>query len=425
MKQSFYKKHKTEIEAIGSSMRSQLLDDVIPFWEKRVGDWKNGGYFNCFDRTGKQYSDKKSGWFVGRDMYIFSALYRKIRKDQLWLDLAALGREYMKTGFYAGNGRFQKMLSGSGEVLEGTTSIFTDHFAVKGLCEYIKACGMADQSDISFAEYLTDTLLKNVKDKAILRAEGIPEGMQKHAMNFMTLIVLLEGREVFGDYYDRELKDCIRRSLYEFADDSKKVPLEYVGTDGRPTYWKEGRLVDAGHTMESLWFSIYAGQELGTEEYRIRAGEILDWVIDLCYDETYGGFIQNADMDGGKPEEEFCVTEYCGIPAAWDSKIWWVQAEGLNALFMSALYNENEKHFHYFKKLYEYTERRFRDREYGEWYAILDREGNILCDRKGFELKGPYHIPRCLMEISLLAEKYIESRQKSDVREDGGAENSR
>ena len=250
-------------------------------------------------------------------------------------------------------------------------------------------------------------LLKNVKDQAILRAEGIPGRMQKHAVNFMTLIVLLEGREIFGDYYDRELKECIRRSLYEFADDSKKVPLEYVGTDGRPTYWKEGRLVDAGHTMESLWFSIYAGHEMGIEEYRVRAGEILDWVIDLCYDETYGGFIQNADMDGGKPEEEFCVTDYCGIPAAWDSKIWWVQAEGLNALFLSALYNENEKHFQYFKKLYEYTERQFRDRKYGEWFAILDREGNILCDRKGFELKGPYHIPRCLMEISLLAEKYI------------------
>ncbi len=417
MNDIFYSRYGEEIEKTGKSMEKQLLEDIVPFWEKRAGDWENGGYFNCFDRTGSQYSNKKPGWFVGRNMYTFSALYRKISRNQRWLDLAELGRKYMETGFYAGNGRFQHMLSGDGQVIEGTTSIFTDHFAVKGLYEYIKACGKTNKQDISFAEYLTDTLLKNVKDEAILRTEGIPDGMQKHAVNFMTLIVLLEGRELFGDYYDRQLKECIRKSLYEFTDDGKKAPLEYVGTDGKPVYQKEGRLIDAGHTMESLWFSMYAGEVLGTDEYRIRAGEILDWVIDRCYDEENEGFIQTADVDGGKPEEEFCIVDYSGFPAAWDSKIWWVQAEGLNALFMSAVFNENERHFQYFKRLYEYTERYFRDPQYGEWYAILDRKGNIICDKKGFELKGPYHIPRCLMEISLLAGKYTDRRKTSGGEE--------
>ena len=112
------------------------------------------------------------------------------------------------------------------------------------------------------------------------------------------------------------------------------------------------------------------------------------------------------------------MTDYEGIPAAWDSKIWWVQAEGLNALFMSALLNENEKHFIYFKKLYEYTELYFRDKKYGEWYSILNREGGVLCDWKGFELKGPYHITRCLMKISLLAEKYLKCKEDENEKEE-------
>ena len=96
----------------------------------------------------------------------------------------------------------------------------------------------------------------------------------------------------------------------------------------------------------------------------------------------------------------------------WIRRLWWVQAEGLNALFMSSLLNENEKHFTYFKKLYTYVEKLFRDKEYGEWYSILDRNGGVVCDYKGFELKGPYHITRCLMEISTFAEKYLLSKKE-------------
>ncbi|MFR8313051.1 MAG: hypothetical protein ACLVBP_12355 [Ruminococcus sp.] len=72
-------------------------------------------------------------------------------------------------------------------------------------------------------------------------------------------------------------------------------------------------------------------------------------MIERCYDEEKGGFYQHVDVENMEPEEEFLVTNYSGHPAAWNSKIWWVQAEGLNALFMSALLNENEKHFTYFK----------------------------------------------------------------------------
>lgn len=145
--------------------------------------------------------------------------------------------------------------------------------------------------------------------------------------------------------------------------------------------------------------------------YIKRAETILDWVIARCYDETYGGFYQHVDVEKTIPQQRFLVNDYAGIPAAWDDKIWWVQAEGLNALAMSALYNENERHYTYFLKLYDYVQNYFRDREFGEWYSILKRDGAVRSDKKGFELKGPYHVPRCLMQLTVVLKDYLSQAQ--------------
>lgn len=85
----------------------------------------------------------------------------------------------------------------------------------------------------------------------------------------------------------------------------------------------------------------------------------------------------------------------------------------IECVVYECIVNENEKHFTYFKSCIHTSEKLFRDKEYGEWYSILDRNGGVVCDYKGFELKGPYHITRCLMEISTFAEKYLLSKKES------------
>ena len=79
MVNDFYTKYKTEIEEIAKNTRKQLLEENIPFWENRILDVEYGGYFNTFNKKGERVDDVKVGWFVGRDMYTFSALYRKIQ----------------------------------------------------------------------------------------------------------------------------------------------------------------------------------------------------------------------------------------------------------------------------------------------------------------------------------------------------------
>ena len=382
---------------IAESYKKQLLEDIVPFWQDRVLDTEYGGYFNSFTRDGTLFSENKPGWFVGRTMHTFAALHSEfphLDGDEKWLNIAKAGRKMFDTSFYAGNGRFNKMLDRKGHVLEGATSIFTDCFAVKGLYEYIHATGY-NPTDIALADELSQKLFANLRDPDIQKLE-CPPHLQKHAITFMSLVTAQESRKIFGSKYQPVIDECINRSLYQFANDTYQAPLEYIGTDGSPALTGRGRLIDPGHTMEALWFAM----EEGTHTQR--AGEILDWVIDRCYDKEYGGFYHLCDIDGGKPKDGLDTVDYGIAKINWNDKVWWVQCEALVALAMSARLNNNPRHYEFFLKQREFTESLFRDREYGEWYAFLRPDGSVLSDVKGFEGKGPYHIPRCLMKLAKL-----------------------
>ena len=79
-KSEFYIKHEKELRRILKKVREELLFEVVPFWEKRVVDREYPGYLNCFDRQGNLIDERKPGWFVGRTMYTFAALYNRMEK---------------------------------------------------------------------------------------------------------------------------------------------------------------------------------------------------------------------------------------------------------------------------------------------------------------------------------------------------------
>lgn len=405
---AFVKKHAGEIEQIANQCREFLLEKVAPYWAERVLDQENGGFRTCFDRQGKCYNPNKHGWFMGRTMYTYSVLCQEFGTRPEWMALAKAGYDFMDKA-YLGDGRFALMLSEKNEVINGADSLFTDHFAVKGLINYLYALGdQAKPEEIAKAKELLDTLLAHVDDPEVLRLECPDTRFQKHAVNFMTLAVLTEATKLFGSEYHDRLYECVSRSLYHFANDELKAPFEYVTPEGKALPEGPGRLIDAGHTMESLWFAMEAAPILEHPEWNARAGQVLDWVIRDCWDTTYGGFFQHVDYEDGKPEETFLTTNYEGTPVAWNEKIWWVQAEGLIALCMSAVNNQNEAHWKLFTELYQYVLEYFVQPETGEWHSFLRRDGSVLSDLPGTMHKGPYHVPRCLMMLTKVLSEALE-----------------
>ena len=51
-----------------------------------------------------------------------------------------------------------------------------------------------------------------------------------------------------------------------------------------------------------------------------------------------------------------------------------------------------------------YCEKYFVDKKYGEWYGYLHYDNTVSTTLKGNIFKGPFHIPRLYMLMSVLGE---------------------
>jgi len=84
----------------------------------------------------------------------------------------------------------------------------------------------------------------------------------------------------------------------------------------------------------------------------------------------------------------------------WDQKLWWVHVEALVALAKAYAYSGDARCVPWFKKLHEYTWKHFKDKEQGEWFGYLNRQGQVLTPLKGGKWKGCFHIPRALYQVA-------------------------
>jgi N-acylglucosamine 2-epimerase len=86
-------------------------------------------------------------------------------------------------------------------------------------------------------------------------------------------------------------------------------------------------------------------------------------------------------------------------------KFWWPQNEAIIATLMAYEATGHEQYAQWHDKIHEWTFSRFPDKEHGEWFGYLHRDGRISSTLKGNIWKGPFHIPR----MYLMAWKTLEA----------------
>jgi N-acylglucosamine 2-epimerase len=75
-------------------------------------------------------------------------------------------------------------------------------------------------------------------------------------------------------------------------------------------------------------------------------------------------------------------------------KFWWPQNEAIIATLLAYLITGNEKYAGWHKQIHEYAYEKFLDKENGEWFGYLHRDGRVSVSLKGNMYKGPFHLPR-------------------------------
>lgn len=393
----FYKKH--------------LLKDVLGFWENRTADHEDGGFFSEFDRVGSQTGYDKNIWVQARQTWTFAAVYNNVERDKKWISLAAHGRDYLVKHGYAGEGKWNYLLDRYNNVVTGSVSIFSDMFALCALCEYSIASRSTEDMEIIRKTF--NRLYKNITADDFFNffPYKVEKKVHIHGLYMLCINTISVVKPVLGGGQVDELMGfCLDKVLNVFVNDEYRTVLETVTEDFKPLETDAGLILNPGHAFESMWFCIEEAEKLSLDAYCKKCITVIGWLIDKSFDKEYGGVYHVLDARGRTPHFMDWHTER---NLKWDEKVWWTNCEAMYAVLLAAKAGDNEGYFDKFIGLQDFVLNHFFDREYGEWFSVLNRDGTCRISQKGGYMKSAFHVPRALIKIyKLLSEMAKEASKK-------------
>lgn len=366
-----------------------LKENIIPFWLKNGLDKKNGGYWTALDRKGNIIDRDKSVWFQGRFAWVLSTLYADFEKNEEYLNAAKSGIDFLEKHCFDKNGdnrMFFRVTEDGKCVIKRLRYYFSEAFCIIAMASYSRASG-----DKSYTKRARELLERIEEIKNIL----IPKFdiNQRPTISFGPPMIMLatvqelrkadtENKEYYNKYIDGLLSQ-VKTFLYE----EKQAVLEQCNPNGTLQDHFEGRQLNPGHSIEASWFILREAMERDNDKDLIELGiKIFDWMWEWGWDKEFGGIIQFMDVLN-KPKSDY-----------WhDMKFWWPQTEAAIATLYAYYFSKDKKYLEMHNMVKEYTNK-FIDKEYGEWFGYLHRDGSLSTDLKGNMYKGPFHIPRMYMK---------------------------
>ena len=387
---------------LASNYRGALLGEVIPFWERHSLDRECGGYFTCLDRKGAVYDTDKFVWLQARQVWTFSMLYNQLEKRPAWLEAARLGADFLAKHGRDAKGQWHFSLTREGRPLTQPYSIFSDCFAAIGFGQYARTakgtrCGEESAERVALQAYQGILAREDSPKGAYSKAFPGTRPMASLAVPMILANVTLEIEELLeAKVFESTLDRCIDRILTLFLDRETQVLREHVAPDGKFLDSFEGRVINAGHGIEAMWFLLDIAQRRKDKALAEKAVTIVLKTLEYGWDQEFGGIFYFLDAKGHPPQQ-----------LEWDQKLWWAHVETLVALLKGYRMTGRKECWSWFERVHAYAWERFRDPEFGEWYGYLNRRGEVLLPLKGGKWKGCFHVPRglylCMRELELLA----------------------
>jgi len=370
-----------------------LLEKVMPFWMEHSIDKEYGGYFTCLDRKGQVYDQDKFMWLQCRQVWTLSMLYNNLEKNEAWLDAALKGAEFLIKHGRNENKDWYFALDRAGKPLVQPYNIFSDCFATMAFAQLYKATGNPEHATI--AKETFERILQRRDNPKGKYLKQIPENRQLKGFSLPMILcnLVLEIEHLLEPQLVQEtLNYGVNEVLNVFYKKNLGLILENVAPDGSFVDCFEGRLINPGHGLESMWFVMDVAKKLNDDTLIQKCVDISLQLLNYGWDQQYGGIFYFLDVKGYPPQQ-----------LEWDQKLWWVHLESLITALKGYQLTGNQDCLKWYEKLHDYTWSHFVDEEYGEMYGYLNRRGEVLLELKGGKWKGCFHVPRALYQLAKLA----------------------
>ncbi len=377
-------------EQLATLYRSVLLDDVMPFWLRHGLDRGHGGIFTALDRDGSLLDSDKSVWFQGRAGWMFATLFNTIEPRGEWLEAARSCVEFSRKHCHSPGGKMWFTVTREGAPLRMRRYVFSESFAAVSYAAFAKATGdarAADEAMKAFAAYLRFSF----EPGAMLPKYEPTRPMKGIGAHMIGLVTAQELRANLGDVSvnGRTCSEWIDAGISEIGRDFLKPEhaalMEVVAPDGSILDHLDGRTLNPGHAIECAWFIMHEGRLRQDRGLIALGAQILDWMWARGWDAEHGGILYFTDLRG------LPVQEY------WhDMKFWWPHCEAIIATLLAWKLTGNSRYAEMHAQVHDWSFAHFPDREYGEWFGYLHRDGTPSQRAKGNLFKGPFHLPRML-----------------------------
>ena len=381
-------------------MRSELENNILPFWMNKMEDNEEGGFYGQITGEDELKPEASKGAILNaRILWTFSSAYRLLKKPE-YLETATRAKRYLIDRFYDPQyGGIYWELDYKGNPLDTKKQIYAIGFAIYGLSEYARATG--DEEALAYAQQLFDVIEQHSFDseqngyvEALTRDWQPIEDMrlsdkdenEKKTMN-THLHILEPYTNLYRVWKDEQLERQLRNLIEVFITRILDPQTGHLNLFFEEDWTNKYRIYSYGHDIEASWLIHEAALVLGDPEVLKRIEPIIIRIA------------QAAD-EGLNPDGSMIYENFLDKQKIDRELHWWVQAENVVGHINLYQHFGNTEALDTAVRCWEFIKTKLIDHKQGEWHWSLLPDGTVnrRDDKAGF-WKCPYHNGRMCMEV--------------------------
>jgi mannobiose 2-epimerase len=385
-------------------MKEELTGNILPFWIRHAVDKDNGGFYGAVTNDLQVRNEvPRSSILCARILWAYAAAYRTFGSEE-YLIMARWALNYLTRVFQdAEFGGIYWQVDTQGKPVRDRKHHYAQAFAIYGLSEFQRATG--DPQSLAFAQNLFRLLEQHACDpvnggylEGSSREWGALADMRlsdkepdcRKSMN--TLLHMLEGySNLLRVWDDAELRERHRDLLRIFQQHVVDPQTRHFRLFFDDRWTSLSHAESYGHDIEGSWL-LWEAAELQGET-----------ALTTGLRETVVG-IADAVLRDGLDEDGSVLGEGGPNGLTDTNKSWWSQIEGMVGFYNAYQLSGDARFAEAAGRCWEYIQNRVIDREHGDWFKLLNRDGTpIHAIYKAGPWECPYHHTRgCLEMISRL-----------------------